>query len=78
MGYPVAAFEASTVTFGRLVSNITWNNLDMRVIPVNLAVSDQYEDIRFPHAFGIYTMSPGEARSSGQGTDHTQPAKCVP
>jgi FkbM family methyltransferase len=72
------AFEASTVTFGRLVSNILWNNLDRRVIPVNLAASDRYEDIRFPHAFGIYTMSPGEARSPRHPTDHTQPARCIP
>ena len=71
------AFEPSTVTFGRLISNILWNNLDLRVIPANLAASGQEEDIPFPHAFGIYTMSPGEARSS-KGADHTQPCKCVP
>lgn len=72
------AFEPATATFGRLLSNVVWNNLDLRIIPTNLAASNCFENIRFPHAYGIYTMSPGEALSSGQPIDHTQPTKCIP
>lgn len=71
------AFEASTVTFGRLASNITWNKRDLMIIPANLAVSLKAGHIRFPHAFGIYSMSPGEAVDSHQQIDHTQTATAI-
>jgi FkbM family methyltransferase len=44
------AFEPATMTYGRLARNILWNQLDMRVIAANLAVSDQAASITFIHA----------------------------
>lgn len=71
------AFEPSTMTYGRLVQNILWNRFDWKIIPVNLAASDVEAQITMPHAWGIYTMSPGE-RLEQLDVDHTQPATAVP
>ncbi len=72
------AFEASAVTFGRLVNNIGWNGFDLRVVPVNLAASSKRDFITFPHAFGIFSMSPGESINSTQQPDHTQTSATIP
>jgi FkbM family methyltransferase len=72
------AFEASTVTFGRLLENIRWNNFDLRVVPANLAASDQKGFVTFPHSYGILSMSPGESIRDDEKFDHTQVAASVP
>lgn len=67
------AFEPSAVTFGRLAMNVKLSALDLRVIPANLALSDERGPVSFPHRYGIYNLCPGE--SLGQSTtDHTQTA----
>jgi FkbM family methyltransferase len=77
-GVKAVAFEASTVTFGRLISNILWNGFDLRVIPVNLAASNKLGFISFPHAFGIFSMSPGEMIAPVRQPDHSQTAATIP
>jgi FkbM family methyltransferase len=72
------AFEASAVTFGRLVNNIVWNGFDLRVVPVNLAASSKQGFVTLPHAFGILSMSPGESVGSTRQPDHTQTAATIP
>lgn len=64
------AFEASAVTYGRLVANILTNNLELRIIPNHLALTDRAGPISLAHAFGIYTMSSGETISPFNEADH--------
>lgn len=73
----VIAFEPSSVTFGRLARNLLLNELDVRVIPANLAVGRNERALVFPHRYGVHTLCPGEGLA-GQDVDHTQPASCVP
>jgi FkbM family methyltransferase len=68
----LVAFEPSSVTYGRLVQNIMWNSMDLRVVPANLAVSDKSGIVILAHQYGLYTMSPGEGINGAADSDHTQ------
>jgi FkbM family methyltransferase len=69
------AFEPSSVTYGRLVQDIIWNSMDLRVVPANLAVSNKLGTVILSHQYGPYTMSSGETVGAAADVDHTQ---CVP
>ncbi len=64
------------MTYGRLARNVLWNKLDTRVVAANLAVSDEAATISLPHAFGLYTLSPGE-RLDRADVDHTEGATSI-
>src|SRR5262249_3870869 len=66
------AFEPSVATYALLLSNVTWNYMDLRVVPANLAVSHQRTDVILSHQYGIYTMSPGDGIAGATDADHTQ------
>jgi FkbM family methyltransferase len=70
------AFEPATMTYGRLTKNILWNKLDTNVVAANLAVSDTTAIVTLPHAFGLYTLSPGE-KLDRSDVDHTEAATTV-
>jgi FkbM family methyltransferase len=68
----VVAFEASTVTYGRLVSNIILNRIETRVCAAHLAAWDERATLKFPHRYGAYSMCPGESALENQTVDHTE------
>jgi len=59
-GVRVVAFEASPITFGRLVTNILANRFDGHIAPLNLAASNRSGHLDLTLHGGIYTMSSGE------------------
>ena len=57
----IAAFEASTVTYGRLIRNISLNGLETSICPAHFAAWDETTTLEFTHRYGIYTMCPGNS-----------------
>lgn len=66
------AFEASTVTYGRLSHNVLLNLAEMRIIPAHYAISDQAGTLDLGHAFGIFTMASGESVKAEYQVDHKE------
>lgn len=68
----VAAYEASSVTYGRLVSNIILNGVETQVCAGHMAAWDSDTVLRFPHRYGIYSMCPGESAVGDTDVDHEE------
>ena len=61
----VAAFEASTTTYGRLVRNVLLNNVETKICAANYGVWSERETVEFAHRSGPYSMSPGTSAVHG-------------
>ncbi len=72
----VAAFEATSVTYGRLVSNIILNAAETVICAGHVAAWRETTSLSFPHAYGVYTMSPGESALGGV-VDHEEVVSAI-
>ncbi|CAN0656022.1 putative FkbM family methyltransferase [Nitratireductor aquimarinus] len=66
------AIEASSVTFGRLFSNILLNGAGSLINPNHIALSTKREIVSLCHPFGVMTMSSGESLRPTYDVDHTE------
>lgn len=72
----VAAFEAATVTYARLIRNVILNKLETVICSGHFAAWHETGTLDLRHRYGVYSMCPGEsAVQPGAEIDHSE---CVP
>lgn len=75
----IAAFEASTVSYGRLVRDVILNNLESRICAGHYAAWHETALLEFEHFTGIYSMSPGNSSiATVQSPDFVEKVLAIP
>jgi len=71
------AFEPSSATYGRLLSNIYLNGLDTNILPCHLAISNNSNLLKLKHHYGVYSITSGDSSIFEFKEDHCEKVEAI-